>query len=99
MSQIRLFFHLSENNSFEVAANKFVVLTEWGELVAFATVLAAISSPVIALQVEFERARQVVEKKDEQLNASRRILEEQEDELLVSFVDRGGAFLYCVDSQ
>lgn len=32
--------------------------------------------------VEFERARQVVEKKDEQLNASRRILEEQEDELL-----------------
>ncbi|XP_029180081.2 outer dense fiber protein 2-like isoform X3 [Acropora millepora] len=33
-------------------------------------------------EVEFERARQVVEKKDEQLNASRRILEEQEDELL-----------------
>lgn len=32
--------------------------------------------------VEFERARQVVEKKDEQLNASRKILEEQEDELL-----------------
>ena len=68
-------------------------------MLAFATVLATISSPVIALQVEFERARQVVEKKDEQLNASRRILEEQEDELLVSFVDRGGAFLYCVDSQ
>ena len=34
--------------------------------------------------MEIHRARQVVEKKDEQLNASRRILEAQEDELLVS---------------
>lgn len=75
-----------------------MIVTKWEKL-AFATVLVAISSPVIALQVEFERARQVVEKKDEQLNASRKILEEQEDELLVSFLNRGGAFHYCVDSQ
>ena len=34
--------------------------------------------------MEIQRARQVAEKKDEQLNASRRILEAQEDELLVS---------------
>lgn len=59
----------------------------------------AISSPVIVLQVEIERARQVAEKKDEQLNASRRILEEQEDELLVGFVERSEALHYCIDSQ
>lgn len=34
--------------------------------------------------MEVRRARQAAEKKDEQLNASRRILEVQEDELLVS---------------
>lgn len=33
-------------------------------------------------EMEIQRARQVAEKKDEQLNASRRILEAQEDELL-----------------
>ncbi len=33
--------------------------------------------------MEVRRARQAVEKKDEQLDASRRILEVQEDELLV----------------
>lgn len=34
--------------------------------------------------MDVRRARQAVEKKDEQLDASRRILEAQEDELLVS---------------
>ena len=34
--------------------------------------------------MDLRRARQTVEKKDEQLNASRRVLEAQEDELLVS---------------
>lgn len=38
--------------------------------------------------MEIHRARQAVEKKDEQLNASRRILEAQEDELLVSVVHK-----------
>ena len=33
-----------------------------------------------------QRARQAVEKKDEQLDASRRILEAQEDELFVSLI-------------
>ena len=97
MSQIRLFFHLSEIVLKLPLTN--LLYSQNGESCLLLQLLAAISSPVIALQVEFERARQVVEKKDEQLNASRRILEEQEDELLVSFVDRGGAFLYCVDSQ
>lgn len=36
------------------------------------------------LQMDIRRARQAVEKKDEQLDASRRILEAQEDELFVS---------------
>ena len=34
--------------------------------------------------MDIRRARQAVEKKDEQLDASRRILEAQEDELFVS---------------
>ena len=34
--------------------------------------------------MDIHRARQAVEKKDEQLDASRRILEAQEDELFVS---------------
>ena len=34
--------------------------------------------------MEVRKARQAVEKKDEQLDASRRILEAQEDELFVS---------------
>lgn len=34
--------------------------------------------------MDMRRARQAVEKKDEQLGASRRILEAQEDELFVS---------------
>lgn len=38
--------------------------------------------------MEIHRARQAVEKKDEQLNASKRILEAQEDELLVSVVHK-----------
>ena len=40
--------------------------------------------------MDIQRARQAVEKKDEQLDASRRILEAQEDELVVSVV----IFLY-----
>ena len=36
------------------------------------------------LQMDIRRAKQAVEKKDEQLDASRRILEAQEDELFVS---------------
>lgn len=34
--------------------------------------------------MDIHRARQAVDKKDEQLDASRRILEAQEDELFVS---------------
>lgn len=49
------------------------------------------------LQMDIRRARQAVEKKDEQLDASRRILEAQEDELFVSCHIR--APLKCTGNQ
>ena len=37
-------------------------------------------------QMSLQKSTRALEKKEEQLNASRRILEEQEDELLVSHI-------------
>ena len=47
--------------------------------------------------MDIRRARQAVDKKDEQLDASRRILEAQEDELFVS--GRIPALLKCAGNQ